>query len=63
MSSKTIAQPFVWSIVKFSRNFKEHFKSFDRKKWVNGRPVLLNGDVWCPMCEIWHENNSACQQS
>ena len=63
MSRTNIAQPLHWSIVKLSRNFLDYFVSFDKKKWVNGRPVLLNGDVWCPMCEAWHKNNSLCQQS
>lgn len=62
MSQRNIAQPALWSIVKISRRFIDHFETRDRSKWVNGRPVLLNGDVWCPMCETWHANNSLCQQ-
>jgi len=29
-------------------------------------PVRMTGkekDIFCPMCEIWHENNSQCQRS
>lgn len=63
MSASNIAQPEIWSIVKLSRNFLDYFTSLDRSKWVNGKPVLINGDVWCPMCETWHQNNSLCQQS
>jgi hypothetical protein len=63
MSHRNIPQPAISSIVKISHNFKFYFQSRDRSKWVNGRPVLMNGDVWCPMCETWHVNNSLCQQS
>lgn len=62
MSARNIAQPVILSIVKLSRDFTDYFRSADRNKWVNGRPVLINGDVWCPMCESWHVNNSLCQQ-
>lgn len=61
MSQSNIAQPEIWSIVKLSRNFLDYFASLDRSKWVNGRPVLLNGDVWCPMCESWHQNKTLCR--
>jgi hypothetical protein len=63
MSARNIPQPVSASIIKISHNFKFYFKDRDRSKWVNGRPVLMNGDVWCPMCETWHANNSLCQQS
>ena len=33
-----------------------------QEKWVNGRPMLANGNVWCPMCDEYHQNNSYCQQ-
>lgn len=62
MSARNIAQPIAWSIIKLSRSFTDYFVSLDRNKWVNGRPVLINGDVWCPTCESWHVNNSLCQQ-
>lgn len=30
--------------------------------WIWNNPVLIKGnEVFCPMCEIWHENNSLCQ--
>lgn len=28
---------------------------------VQMQPGAENGQVYCPMCEIWHENNSWCQ--
>jgi hypothetical protein len=34
----------------------------DTSNWVNGKPVLQNGDVFCPMCDAWHQNNTFCQQ-
>jgi hypothetical protein len=58
MSNRTIPQPVKWNI----QEFIQDLFNIDTRKWVNGRPVLLNGDVWCPMCEIWHKNNSMCQQ-
>lgn len=28
-----------------------------------GEVVLFRGtQVYCPMCEMWHENNTLCQQ-
>lgn len=64
MSQRNIPQPAIWSIDKFIRNLMEHISNIHTgRNWVNGRPVLINGDVWCPMCEIWHANNSYCQQS
>lgn len=62
MSARNIPQPIIVSIIKLSRNFTDYFVSANRSQWVNGRPVLINGDVWCPMCETWHANNSLCQQ-
>jgi hypothetical protein len=62
MSNRNISYPIVWSIHKFVRYMKNNFNRIDKKQWVNGRPVLMNGDVWCPMCERWHINNSHCQQ-
>lgn len=63
MSARNIAQPAVFETMKLSKRFEDYFLSMDKNKWVNGRPVLINGDVWCPMCETWHVNNSLCQQS
>jgi hypothetical protein len=31
-------------------------------KLVNGKPVKKNGNVWCPMCEIFHANSASCQE-
>lgn len=62
MSARNIAQPIACRIVKLSRNFTDYFVSTDKNKWVNGRPVLLSGDVFCPMCETWHINSSLCQK-
>lgn len=62
MSNRNIAQPTKYTIVKLSRNFGDYFMNLKKDKWVNGRPILLNGDVWCPMCETWHVNNNLCQQ-
>lgn len=62
MSTRNIPQPLIVSIIKLSHSFTDYFKSLDKSKWVNGRPVLINGDVWCPLCETWHVNNSLCQQ-
>ena len=63
MSNRNIPQPVIWSIDKFIRNLMNHIDNIHTgKNWVNGRPVLINGDVWCPMCERWHENNTFCQQ-
>lgn len=28
---------------------------------INGYPVRANGDVYCPMCEAYHINNTMCQ--
>ena len=28
---------------------------------INGMPQKENGDVWCPMCEFWHANETWCQ--
>lgn len=63
MSNRNITQPTIINIIKLSRHFTDYFQSFDKNKWVNGRPILINGNVWCPMCEKWHANNSLCQQS
>lgn len=62
MLASNIAQVVINNTYKVSRNFYDYFKSLDTRDWVNGRPVLLNGDVWCPMCETWHVNNSLCQK-
>lgn len=62
MSTRNISQSINWSIIKLSHNFIDYFKITNRSEWVNGRPILLNGDVWCPMCETWHANNTHCQQ-
>lgn len=32
-------------------------------QYYNGKPQMDNGDVYCPMCEIWHENNTLCQMT
>lgn len=24
---------------------------------------FLGNEVFCPMCEVWHENNTLCQMS
>jgi hypothetical protein len=50
MSNKTISQPVL-------------FERINMSKWVNGRPVLANDDVWCPLCDAYHENTTACQRS
>lgn len=26
-------------------------------------PMFIDGQVYCPMCECLHENNTLCQQS
>ena len=62
MSNRNISQIAV-SFEKFIHQLRNQFKNVNVSKWVNGRPVLINGDVWCPMCEQWHINNSLCQQS
>lgn len=62
MSDKTIPQSMSFSIDKLIKNILNHFDSINTNKWVNGRPVLINGDVWCPLCEQWHANNSLCQR-
>jgi hypothetical protein len=62
MSNRNISQPLPFSFDKLISNVLNYFSNTDTSKWVNGRPVLINGDVWCPMCETWHANNSLCQQ-
>lgn len=62
MSVKNIPQPNIFSIDKLINNVLNYFSKVDLNKWVNGRPVLLNGDVWCPLCETWHANHTLCQQ-
>ncbi len=62
MSHRNIAQSIVISIYKISHRFNDYFLNVNRDKWVNGRPVLLNGDVWCLKCETWHVTNTLCQQ-
>ena len=32
-------------------------------EFINGRPMMDNGDVWCPMCEAYHVNNTMCQMT
>lgn len=58
MSNRNIAQPVKWNIQEFIIDLF----NMNAKKWVNGRPVLINGDVWCPMCDVWHANNTLCQR-
>lgn len=31
------------------------------EKRVNGLPIKANGDVYCPMCDVYHANNTFCQ--
>lgn len=40
---------------RLSGNFLDYFESLDQSKWVNGRPVLLNGATWCDCCGTWHK--------
>lgn len=40
---------------RLSNNFLDYFESFDKSKWINGRPVLLNGAIWCESCGTWHK--------
>lgn len=40
---------------RLSKNFLDYFESLDKSKWVNGRPVLLNGATWCNHCGTWHK--------
>jgi hypothetical protein len=61
MSKINIAQRVAWNIVKIFYDFKFYSKSFRKVNWYNERPMLLNGNVWCPMCDEWHANNSYCQ--
>lgn len=42
---------------RLSSNFLDYFESLDESKWVNGRPVLLNGAAWCDHCGTWHKAN------
>ena len=29
--------------------------------WIDGSVVIKGDQVFCPMCEEWHKNNSLCQ--
>ncbi len=62
MSNRNIPYPYKWNIYKLFCDVMKLVKIDIQRGWVNGRPVLLNGNVYCPMCEIYHENNSYCQQ-
>ncbi len=31
------------------------------RPYYNGKPRKDNGDVWCPMCDMYHVNNTWCQ--
>ena len=63
MSNRNISQFSQWNIYKFVCSVMKYLNIDIQRSWVNGRPVLINGDVWCPMCEKWHINNSLCQQA
>ncbi len=39
---------------------KSHWE-FEIERFFNGMEVLRNGDVFCPMCEIFHQNDTMCQ--
>jgi len=43
---------------RLSKNFLDYFESLDESKWVNGRPVLLNGAIWCNHCGTWHKEGN-----
>jgi hypothetical protein len=62
MSNKNISQFKNWNIYNFICSVMKFVRIDIQRGWINGRPVLINGDVWCPMCEAWHVNNSLCQQ-
>jgi hypothetical protein len=62
MSVKNIPQNHQTPIYKFICSMGKLFNIDIQRGWINGRPVLLNGNVWCLMCEAWHANNSECQR-
>ena len=52
---------FNLSISQFEKIIKHFIHSPKNKKFVNDKPVLTNGDVFCPMCDEYHVNNVFCQ--
>ena len=33
------------------------------RPYYNGNPQKDNGDVLCPMCDLFHENSTWCQMT
>lgn len=31
--------------------------------WIAGEVEFRGDEVLCPMCEVWHENNTNCQRN
>lgn len=31
--------------------------------WIDGTVQIKGDQVLCPMCEVWHENNTNCQRN
>lgn len=55
MSARHVEKLFKPVEARLSNNFLDYFESLDESKWVNGRPVLLNGATWCNHCGTWHK--------
>lgn len=41
----------------------QNFEEMQLSSWIFEQVRFNGSDVFCPMCEIWHENNTNCQRS
>lgn len=45
-----------------ARSIAQHCADMQQlRPYYNGKPQRDNGDVWCPMCDFYHVNNTWCQ--
>ena len=44
-------------------NIQQQVKEIQDASWIEATVRIVGDMVLCPMCEVWHENNSNCQRN